>query len=189
MWSASGRSCRMKRTRLSRRCWPPLMPRGQLDHRTDEVGDRLAHRAQHLLADILDDPALMVELRARADERNHDLGLNVESAALGPHSRLEDGARLHLGDLRIRDAEPAAAMAEHGIGFAQRFHDLRERNTAETELSREQLALFAAVWQEFVQGRVEQANRDRTAAHCLEDSFKIRTLKRQQILKCAPAAA
>ena len=45
------------------------------------------------------------------------------------------------------------------------------------------------MWQEFVQRRVEQANRDRTAAHCLEDSFKIRTLERQQILKCAPAAA
>ena len=31
----------------------------------------------------------------------------------------EDGARLHLGDLRIGDAEAAAAMAEHRVEFVQ----------------------------------------------------------------------
>src|SRR5262249_13391180 len=32
---------------------------------------------------------------------------------------LEDGAGLHLVDFRIGDAEPATAMAQHGIGFLE----------------------------------------------------------------------
>src|ERR1700731_3858769 len=33
--------------------------------------------------------------------------------------RLEDGARLHLGDLRIGDREPTAAEAEHRVELVQ----------------------------------------------------------------------
>src|SRR6266571_2768842 len=99
----------------------------------------------------------MVELRTRADERNHDLRLNVESPPLGPDGGLENGVRLHLGDLGIRDAEPATSMTEHGIGFAQRLHDVRKRNAGDAQLSREQLALFAAVREKFMQRWIEEA--------------------------------
>ena len=37
------------------------------------------------------------------------------------HGGLEDGARLHLGDLGIDDAEPAAAEAEHRVELVQRL--------------------------------------------------------------------
>ena len=36
----------------------------------------------------------------------------------GQHG-LEDGARLHLGDLGIAHAEPAAAKPEHGVELGQ----------------------------------------------------------------------
>ena len=39
----------------------------------------------------------------------------------GLDRRLEDGARLHLGDLGIGDGKPAAAMAEHRVELVQRL--------------------------------------------------------------------
>ena len=59
-------------------------------------------------------------LRAR-HERNHDLGEHLDPAARHAHCRLENRARLHLGDLGIRDAEAAAAVTQHWVGLAKRF--------------------------------------------------------------------
>jgi hypothetical protein len=46
------------------------------------------------------------------------------ATALGLHvqRRLEDGAGLHLGDLGVGDAQPAAAVAQHGVELVQVLH-------------------------------------------------------------------
>ena len=38
-----------------------------------------------------------------------------------PHGGLENGARLHLGDFGIEDAEAAAAQAQHRVELVQLF--------------------------------------------------------------------
>jgi hypothetical protein len=54
-----------------------------------------------------------------ADERDHHLGLHGLARLADLERRLEDRPRLHAGELGIRDAEAAAAVAEHGVELVQ----------------------------------------------------------------------
>ena len=51
-------------------------------------------------------------------------------------------------------------MPEHRVGFAQRFHNVQQLGTRNSERAREELALLAAVGEEFVQRRIEKTDRD-----------------------------
>ena len=103
-----------------------------------------------------------VELAPIGDERDHDLGLAPALPVLlaDRDRRLEDGARLHLGDLGIADGEPAATEAEHRIELGQ----LAIRAPAAfpsgiAELVGDAGDLSARGGQELVQRRIEQADR------------------------------
>ena len=61
-----------------------------------------------------------------ADQRDHDFGDDLHALLRDLHGRFEDGARLHLGDLGIGDAETAAAMAEHRVELVQLFDALQQ---------------------------------------------------------------
>ena len=102
--------------------------------------------------------------------------------------RLEDGARLHLGDLRIGDEQPAAAMAEHRVGFGQRDHALAQQRRIDLHRRRHLGDLLLALRQELVQRRVEQADRDRQAAHDGEELDEILALHRQEFCERRAAA-
>ena len=52
--------------------------------------------------DAIDDRLLIAQLLHVADQRNHDLGNDLQPFLLQLAGRLDDGARLHLGDLRDR---------------------------------------------------------------------------------------
>ena len=54
-------------------------------------------------------------------------GIMISGCTLMPFflhfdGRLDDGARLHLGDLRIGDSQTAAAQSEHRVRLVQFFH-------------------------------------------------------------------
>ncbi|HEY5000042.1 MAG TPA: hypothetical protein VII36_12890, partial [Usitatibacter sp.] len=95
--------------------------------------------------------------------------------------RVEDSARLHFGDLRIGDPEPAPAMAKHGIRLAQIIDDSRELFAREAERSREQLCLLTAMRQKLVERWIEQANVDGQPVHRLEDPLEVGALHRLQL--------
>ena len=64
--------------------------------------------------------AWSLELLDVADQRDHDLGHRPAMPFFDDSQRrLEDRARLHLGDLGIGDAEPAAAVPEHRVELVQ----------------------------------------------------------------------
>src|SRR5207249_11807578 len=67
-----------------------------------------------------------------ARERDHDLRLDADALLGHGARRLHDGADLHAIDLRRRDAEAAAAMAEHRVRLAQRI-DRSEEHTSELQ--------------------------------------------------------
>ena len=69
--------------------------------------DLFGHAARHVRRDL--------QFFRRPGERDHDLGMDVDALFLHLARRLEDRAHLHLVDLRIGDAEAAAAMAEHRV--------------------------------------------------------------------------
>ena len=53
------------------------------------------------------------------DERDHDFGDDLQPFLVQLRCRFEDGARLHLGDLGIGDAETDAAVPEHRVELVQ----------------------------------------------------------------------
>ena len=76
-------------------------------------------------------------------------GVPVRAADFG--RRLEDGAGLHLGDLRIGDREPHAAMAEHRIEFMQLGDPVAHRLGVGVERVGDLVDLGIAMRQEFMQ--------------------------------------
>ena len=101
-----------------------------------------------------------LELAARADERDHDLRVGVEPFLHRLGGRLEDRADLHLVDLGVRDAEPAAAVAEHRVGLREGVRALPDLLDRDAEVRGGLLHRLVVVRQELVQGRIEQADRD-----------------------------
>ena len=102
---------------------------------------------------------------------------------------LEDGAHLHFVDLGIGDAEAAAAVAEHRVDLVQfGARGLRKSLRRHAGLLRDAGDVFGRVRQEFVQRRIEQADRHRQAGHDAEDLGEVGALHRQQLVERAAAA-
>ena len=66
----------------------------------------------------------MVELIARPNQGDHDVGKHKETLCLDVDRRLEDGTRLHSSDVRASDAQPAAPEPEHRVDLVV-LHDTR----------------------------------------------------------------
>ena len=90
----------------------------QFDHRADAVIDRRPGFGEHLGGDLIHLRPGDIEFLLHPHQRDHDLRMRRLAGFLGDRDgALEDRARLHLVNLGIRDAQAAAAMAEHGVGF------------------------------------------------------------------------
>ena len=79
--------------------------------------------------------------------------------------RLEDGARLHLGNFGERHREAAAAEAEHRVELVQLGGAALQLVGSGAHGRGHFGDLLVRVGQELVQGRVEQPDRDGQAAH------------------------
>ncbi len=154
----------------------------QFDHGADLIFDLgpglLADRRRHGVDARLDD----VELGLGGDERHHDLRHHGRAGrAAGFDRGLEDGARLHLGDLRIGDGEPTAAEAEHRVELVQFAGAVGEQFRIGAHRRCDLGDFRLGVRQELVQRRVEQPDRHRQAAHDLEQLDEIAALHRQEL--------
>ena len=73
-----------------------MQARGQFDHRADQVVDLDALLREDLLGRVADDRFLVLELGEEADQRNHDLRMDVDALLFHEAGGLEDGPGLHL---------------------------------------------------------------------------------------------
>ena len=73
----------------------------------------------------------------------------------------KDCARLHLGNFRKRDPEPATAMTEHRIEFVQLVNTPRDLFDRYAEFVRQFVLLRVIVRQKLVQRRIEKPDRGR----------------------------
>ena len=94
---------------------------------------------EHFLGNPNHDLLLVLEFLDAADQRNHDLGNHLDALLRHQHHGFEDGARLHLGDLGIGDAEAAAAVAEHRVELVQILHALGDLVRTQPQCLRERL--------------------------------------------------
>src|SRR5438067_861127 len=118
----------------------------------------------------MDDFGLEIEFFFEADERDHDLGFYFDLLLRDIGCGLEDGARLHLGDFRVSDAEPATAVPEHRVEFVELFYAMRERFGADPDFLAERCLRFRIVGQEFVEWRIEETDRGRITFERLENA-------------------
>ena len=72
-------------------------------------------------------------------------------------------------------------MSQHGVGFAQRFHNAGQIGSLHTKCSREQFTLLTPMRKELVQGRIEETDGDRQSIHRLENPLEIGPLNRQKL--------
>ena len=86
---------------------------------------------------------------------------------------------LHLGDFRECDGNTAAAKAQHRIEFGKFARAIGELFRIGAHGGRDLGDFGLAMWQEFVQRRIEQADGDRPAGHDLEQLDEIGALHRQ----------
>ena len=162
-----------------------------LDHRADQILDLDALRLHRLGGDAIDDRLLIAQLLHEADQRNHDFRDDLQPFLVQPAGRLDDGARLHLGDFRVGDAEPDAAMAEHRVELVELLDALQQ-----LPLLVERRAVLAgrfeprdldhqlfALGQELVQRRIDRPDGHRRAVHRLEDAVEVVALQRQQLVE------
>ena len=82
-----------------------------LNHRSNEVLDANATLLHHRLGNAIDDRLLVAQLPHVPDEGDHDFGRDPDAFLRELAGRLDNRPRLHLGDFRVRDAEPNAPMA------------------------------------------------------------------------------
>ena len=106
-------------------------------------------------------------------------GLPVLLAGLD--RRLENGARLHLGDFRIGDGDAAAAEAEHRIELGKLGRAMLDLLRLGAKRLRDFGNLGLAMRQEFMQRRVEQTDGDRQPLHDLEQLGEVAALHRQDL--------
>ena len=107
-----------------------------------------------------------------AGHRHHDLrdALLAGQGQLG--GAFENRADLHLAHLRIGDAEADAAVAHHRIGLVQVFAALLDVRHRDAQRLAQLGLLLGALRHEFVQRRVEEADRHRQAFHRLQRAFQ-----------------
>src|ERR1019366_5593219 len=174
---------------------------GDFDHRPDHVVNLFTGFGEDFIGHANHDGFLVVELFDAADERNHDFGQNLNTLLRYLNGGFEDGAGLHLGDLRVSDAETAAAMAEHGVEFVQVFHAVQEIRKILLQILHSDLVALRHVFlqldvgmgeqrdidhkvfalrQEFVERRIKRADHDRKAVHRFEETGEVTALHRQE---------
>ena len=91
----------------------------------------------------------------------------------------DDGAHLHLENFGISDRQSAATMAQHGVGFVQLLDATGDDLDIDLQIARKLFLFGALVRNKFVEGRVNQPDRDRKAVHGFEDANEIAALERQ----------
>ncbi len=107
--------------------------------------------------------------------------IGAAGLAAGLDRALEDRARLHLRDFGIAHREPHAAEAEHRIDLMQFGRAGAQLLRADAHRLGDLRDLRFGLRQEFVQRRIEQADRDRQARHDLEQFGEVLALHRQQL--------
>jgi hypothetical protein len=153
----------------------------QLDHGAHQEWHVHAALGEYRLRHAADERALLCELALVRHQRHHDLGQHAHAFLGNACCGLEDRARLHLGDLGIRDAEPDAAVAEHGIRLTVLLHQARHVRHRDAGASGELGHLLAGSRQELVQRRVQQSHRHGVAVHGPEDALEVPALHGQQL--------
>ena len=147
------------------------------DHGADLIVELHLFLGHHFLGNAMDDFRLEVEFLLEADERDHHLGFHRDLFLRDIGGGFKDRTGLHLGDLRIGDAEAATAVAEHRVELVEFGDALDDLLDADADFLREVELLLLGVGQELVKWRVEEADGGGETFEGFEDAGEVLALE------------
>ena len=119
-------------------------------------------------------------------------GHDLQAFLVQPAGRLDDGARLHLGDFGIGDAEPDAAMAEHRVELVELLDavqqpplllELRAALAGRSRAARSPPSALRASGRNSWSGGSMVRIVTGVPVHRLEDAVEVVALQRQQLVE------
>ena len=155
-----------------------------LDHGPDMVGDIGISLRLHLLCGfhyhVLDE----LQLLFISDERNHDLGNNVEALLfLHLNGCLNDRSGLHPCDLRVGDGQAAASVAHHRVKLMQAVTGSLHFRNAQIHLNGQLFNILFFRGHEFMERRIQETDGNRVLSHHLINRLEIAFLERNQLVQ------
>ena len=129
----------------------------------------------------MDNLDLEVQLLFEPDQRDHDFRFHFHAGLLHFGCGFEHRARLHLGNFRIDQTQPATAETEHRVELVQLVDAFGNLIHAQAELLGQEVLRAVIVRQEFVQWRIEEPDRGWPPIQHLEDADEVRFLVGQQL--------
>mmetsp|Transcript_14155 Transcript_14155/g.33606 ORF Transcript_14155/g.33606 Transcript_14155/m.33606 type:complete len:417 (-) Transcript_14155:1009-2259(-) len=159
---------------------------GQLHHGADAVGEVHPLLLLNFTGGLLNHRLELHQLFQGRHQRHHDLShrCGLRSAADLRRS-FEDGACLHLADLRVGDGQAAAAVPKHWVGLLQLRGTSADSIQWHTCCFCNQTHLGLGVRDEFVQRWVQQAHGHGQAVHDAEELRDVFPLHCQQLQQCS----
>ena len=127
---------------------------------------------------------LQFKFLGKANQRYHDLRVNLYPTVLNGDGSLNNSLGLHLRNFRVRNSQTATAMTEHRIEFVKIFHAFFYRGKSDAKLLGKISLGCLVMWQELMQGRIKQTNCGRTTLQCFKDSGEILALKGEKLFQC-----
>ena len=155
------------------------------DHRTDLImeidlliGNDFIRRRRH-------DAFYVSELFDLSDEWDHDFRYNVPlgMALLYVDSGFNDGRRLHFCNFRIRNGKAAASVAHHRVKFMKGSNNGFQLRNLKAHFRSQRYDILFRRRQEFMQRRIQEADRNRSALHRLVKRLEIASLHREQLIQ------
>ena len=118
-----------------------------------------------------------------ANERHHDFQFDFDTLELQFAGRLHHGPHLHAVDVRVRNSQAAATVPEHRVGFPHILHPAAHLPGRAPHVGRQFAYFLQRPRQEFVQGRIQQADRDRQATHDAQNGFEVVLLHGKDLIQ------
>ena len=150
------------------------------DHRTDQIRQR---HPGLLDQPVSDGASLLLEdskFFPVDGQRMHDLGQDLDPFFPAFDRGLDDRGHLHVEDLRVGDAQPASAMAQHGVGLVQLFAAVFDLLWIKARDLAQFFNAGIVFRRKLMQRRIDQTDRNGITVHSLKDAVEVICLERQK---------
>src|SRR6185369_15047672 len=157
---------------------------GEFYHGPDQVLHLYPVAFDNLVADLYGVCPQHLEFGYCRDEGDHDLRHDGKPFILDQFAgSLHDRLNLHVVNLRIGQAESAAAMSEHRVEFMEEFDLVPELLGRDSQAFCKGFDILLLLGEELVQWRVEEPDGYGQSLHLPEDAEEIPFLHRQDLGK------
>ena len=157
------------------------------DHGSDKVIKFDLLLGHHFFGDAIDDFHLEIKLALESDKRDHDFWLHLDLLLGDVSSSFKDSACLHLGDLRVGDAEAATAMTKHRVELMERLNAVSDLLDSDAEFLGKILLLSFRVREELMKRWVKETDGGRQTFESLKDAGEVFTLVWEKLAKSGTA--